>query len=226
MLIGISGMISCGKSTLIHKLVSHYKDQCLFLDEYEEDDEVFNTFLKWLYEGKKNISLGLQTYVVENHLWRVNNVLDTFEKRNMKQNENFVFIDRFILEHYIFAHVNFQNANSKYFSAYQKAFEEAVTKKELPDFVIYLDLDFETFQKRIFKRGRKVEIENFNQNKEYFEVLLNAYKQNFTKLCDKFGVPYITLNTINLDETQVLVKVISVLEEFKNKQNLNMKVEQ
>ncbi|MGV2393630.1 UNVERIFIED_CONTAM: deoxynucleoside kinase [Campylobacter lari] len=45
MLIGISGMISSGKSTLTKKLHEYYKGSKQ-LKEFEENDEVFNTFLK------------------------------------------------------------------------------------------------------------------------------------------------------------------------------------
>ncbi|SYV97290.1 Deoxyguanosine kinase, partial [Mycoplasmopsis edwardii] len=46
MLIGISGMISSGKSTLTKKLHEHFNSS-LMLEEYEENNVVFNTFLKW-----------------------------------------------------------------------------------------------------------------------------------------------------------------------------------
>ncbi|CRH45571.1 Uncharacterised protein [Mycoplasmopsis arginini] len=45
MIIGISGMIAAGKSSLSEKLVEHYPNS-LLLHEFEENDEVFNTFLK------------------------------------------------------------------------------------------------------------------------------------------------------------------------------------
>lgn len=49
MLIGISGMISSGKSILIVKLYKYFNILLMF-KEYDEDSEVFNIFLKWLYE--------------------------------------------------------------------------------------------------------------------------------------------------------------------------------
>ncbi|MCU9932500.1 deoxynucleoside kinase [Mycoplasmopsis cynos] len=45
MLIGISGMISSGKSTLSQKLNEHYKSS-MILEEYDENNVVFNTFFK------------------------------------------------------------------------------------------------------------------------------------------------------------------------------------
>ncbi|SYV93084.1 Deoxyguanosine kinase, partial [Mycoplasmopsis synoviae] len=46
MLIGISGMISSGKSTLSKNLNKHYKKSML-LNEFQEEDVVFNTMLDW-----------------------------------------------------------------------------------------------------------------------------------------------------------------------------------
>ncbi|MGV2393628.1 UNVERIFIED_CONTAM: deoxynucleoside kinase [Campylobacter lari] len=45
MIIGISGMIGAGKSTLSKNLAAEFPDS-LMLEEFEEDNEVFNTFLK------------------------------------------------------------------------------------------------------------------------------------------------------------------------------------
>ncbi|APJ38531.1 deoxynucleoside kinase [Mycoplasmopsis pullorum] len=215
MLIGISGMISSGKSTLTKNLVKHYQDNCLYLNEYEENDEVFNTFLKWLYSGKKNISLGFQCFVVENHLNRVDRILEEFHDLKMKKNSDFIFLDRFSLEHYIFAMINFENAQSRFFNAYQKAFEVAVTKKQLPNFVLYLDLDFSTFKDRLFARGRAVEIKNWDLNEEYFKVLHQAYQDHFINLCQKYKIDYAIIDTNNLNAREVTKEAIRILEEYK-----------
>ncbi|GAA8717088.1 Uncharacterised protein [Chlamydia abortus] len=44
MIIGVSGMIAAGKSSLAEKLAKHYK-KSIMLHEFEENDDVFNTFL-------------------------------------------------------------------------------------------------------------------------------------------------------------------------------------
>lgn len=49
MIIGISGMISSGKSILVKKLSDYYFN-LIFIEEFSDDDFVFNIFLKWCYE--------------------------------------------------------------------------------------------------------------------------------------------------------------------------------
>ncbi|SYV97288.1 Deoxyguanosine kinase, partial [Mycoplasmopsis edwardii] len=46
MVIAISGMIGSGKSTLSKELSNIYNNSIL-VEEFSDNDEVFNTFLKW-----------------------------------------------------------------------------------------------------------------------------------------------------------------------------------
>ena len=47
MKISVGGMIASGKSTLVKNLGEDLK--LPVMEEFEKDDEVFNTLLKWLY---------------------------------------------------------------------------------------------------------------------------------------------------------------------------------
>ncbi|AWX69844.1 deoxynucleoside kinase [Mycoplasmopsis anatis] len=219
MLIGISGMISSGKSTLTSKLVNFYGEHCLFLNEYEHDDEVFNTFLKWLYDRKNNIGLGFQTYVIENHLARVNGINYRFNLLGMDKNKEYIFLDRFCLEHYIFALVNLKTSQQKVWLAYQKAFEAMVSNEQLPELVIYLDISFETFKQRIMQRGREVEINNFEINKEYFNELHSTYKTMFLKLIEKYKLTCKIINTNNMNEDEVFKEAAKLIEEYTKSRN-------
>ncbi len=90
MLIGISGMISSGKSTLTSKLHKHFKTS-LMLKEYAEDSEVFNTFLKWLYEKQPNLTIGFQSYVVENHTTKLGELISEFNQQNKDWHTDHIF---------------------------------------------------------------------------------------------------------------------------------------
>ena len=58
MKISVGGMIASGKSTLVKNLGEDLK--LPVMEEFEKDDEVFNTLLKWLYEKKDNVEMLLQ----------------------------------------------------------------------------------------------------------------------------------------------------------------------
>ncbi|AKF40975.1 deoxyguanosine kinase [Mycoplasmopsis canis UF31] len=213
MLIGISGMISSGKSTLTKKLHNHYKTS-LMLEEYEENNVVFNQFLEWLYEKQPNLTMGFQTYVVENHTTKLNEIIKKFKELNKNFKEDHIFLDRFSIEHYIFANVNLRPKGESYLKGYDALFEHLITKEETPDLAIYLDMSYETFEKRLFERGRAVEIDNYQLNKSYFETLYNLYKELFEKQAKKYNLNYVIINTDNLNEEQVFKKAKEIIDTF------------
>ncbi|EFF41817.1 deoxynucleoside kinase [Mycoplasmopsis alligatoris] len=218
MLIGISGMISSGKSVLTKRLNSHYTSS-MMLKEFEENDEVFNTFLKWLYEKQPNLTIGFQSYVVENHTSKLNELMNEFNNLNLDKKTNHIFLDRFSIEHYIFAHVNLQVKGQKYLNGYDALFSKLITKNETPDLAIYLDMSFETFQKRLFSRGRNVEVDNFKQNYDYFLNLYTVYKDLFIKQASKYKLNYVIIDTDNLTEAEVFNKAKTIIDQFQAKVN-------
>ncbi|UUD36464.1 deoxynucleoside kinase [Mycoplasmopsis citelli] len=220
MVIGISGMISSGKSTLSKKLNKYYK-KSLLLNEYEEQDEVFNTYLKWFYEQKPNIDVSFQVYVVENHTASVRKIVDKFNQKNLDKNEDIIFLDRFSAEHYVFASVNLKSLPKKSFNAYKALFNELVSNEELPEFTIFLDISFENFQKRLFKRGREVEISNYEANKEYFYELYQAYKKTFLDIVKKYKINYVVIDTNNKTEKEVFEEAIKAIDQYKKERVTN-----
>lgn len=212
MLIGISGMISSGKSTLTKKLTNHFKSSVM-LEEFEENNEVFNTFLKWLYEKKPNLTMGFQTYVVENHTTKLHELIDEFNLLAKDWNTDHIFLDRFSIEHYIFAHVNLKPKGKNYLEGYDALFEHLITKDETPDLAIYLDMSWDSFKKRLFERGRKVEIDNFYTNETYFKNLFKLYKSLFEKQAKKYNLKYVVINTDELTENEVFKRALEIINQ-------------
>ncbi|AXE60682.1 deoxyguanosine kinase [[Mycoplasma] phocae] len=211
MIIGISGMIAAGKSSLSEKLHKHYKDSYM-LHEFEEDDEVFNTFLKWLYEKKPNLTIGFQSYIVENHSAKFIEMLKKFKYEKQDLIKKHIFLDRFSVEHYIFAKLILKEKEPRYLEAYDALFEKLISKSELPNLAIFLDINFDTFKKRIFERGRNSEIENWDNNYDYFKKLHDNYLTIFKEISNKFNLNYIIIDTNNLTEDQVLEKAIAIID--------------
>ncbi|WP_338822599.1 deoxynucleoside kinase [Mycoplasmopsis felifaucium] len=213
MLIGISGMISSGKSTLTKNLSSYYKTS-IMLEEFDENDEVFNTFLKWLYEKQPNLTMGFQAYVVENHTTKLNELIAEFNKKGKSWEIDHIFLDRFSIEHYIFANVNLKPKGPKYLEGYDALFSKLITQEETPDLAIYLDMTWDTFKKRLFDRGRDVETQNFIANEAYFFELYNSYKKLFKLQAEKYNLNYVVIDTNNLTEQEVLNKAIEIIENY------------
>ncbi|WGI36953.1 deoxynucleoside kinase [Mesomycoplasma lagogenitalium] len=221
MIIGISGMISSGKSTLTTNLVKKFDNSEMLL-EFNENDEVFNTFLRWFYEQKENLTIGFQTYIIENHSSIFVKKISEFHEKNKKNKvKGHFFLDRFSLEHYIFAKINLAHKEEKYMRAYDLAFKELITESELPDLAIFLDLNFETFKKRFFKRDRSVETDNWEKNKNYFETLYKNYKSIFIQLCKDYNLKYEIIDTNNLTEEQVQKEAEKIINYYASKNETN-----
>ncbi|QJR44045.1 deoxynucleoside kinase [Mycoplasma miroungirhinis] len=212
MIIGISGMIASGKTSLSEKLHKHYKTSKM-LHEFEEDDEVFNTFLKWLYEKKPNLTIGFQSYIVENHSAKFADILQEYKTQNLDITKDHIFLDRFSIEHYIFAKIILKDKPNKYLEAYDALFQKLITNEELPDLAIFLDINFETFKKRIFKRGRETEVDNWDKNVEYFKTLHKHYYEFFLELVTKFKLNHIVIDANDLNEKELSEKVIEIIDQ-------------
>ncbi|BAP00896.1 deoxyguanosine kinase [Mycoplasmopsis californica HAZ160_1] len=212
MLIGISGMIGSGKSVLSQKLLNYFNNSVL-LKEFEEKDPVFNQFLSWLYQGTQNLSMSFQAYVIESHSFNLSQILADFHRKGHKHSQSHIFLDRFSIEHYIFAQVNLAD-KPKYLQAYKEMFTEIFTSELIPDLAIYLDINFDTFKKRLFSRGREVEIANYAQNQKYFAKLLAVYKDTFIKLANHFKMNYIIIDTNQLSEDEVFQKVKDIITNY------------
>ncbi|QIW62554.1 deoxynucleoside kinase [Mycoplasmopsis gallinacea] len=215
MKIAISGMISSGKSTLVNHLASHFQKIAPsdFLKEFKEDDEIFNNLLKWHLEHIPNVTLAFETYVLDSHISELE-----IKEANLKSKykQYYIFLDRFSVEHIIFSKIAF-DTNSRQWKAYQKIANSLINASNIPDFVIFLDLDFETFKKRIFARNREVEIANWETNEAYYKKLHSNYKDNFISLCNQYQVRYEIIDTNELNEEEVLKKAIALINAFELK---------
>jgi len=189
MKIAVGGMIASGKSTLVKQLAEKYNIP--LMNEFEQDDDVFNTLLQWLYEGKENVEMLLQIYFLHKH-WLA----------QMEFNDN-VIVDRHIIEHWLFAQINL-SSKPKVLNMYNGLFHQYMNDVSHPDLYIILDVDWKSFEDRIMKRGRQQEIDNFENNKEYFEALIKNYVKKLVAQCDIYEIPYVVINTNNLTEEKVL----------------------
>jgi deoxyadenosine/deoxycytidine kinase len=199
MKISVGGMIASGKSTLVQKLGAHLN--LPVMEEFEKDDEVFNTLLRWLYEQKDNVEMLLQIYFIHNH-WLNQN----------KYDNNFI-VDRDLVEHWLFAHHNLQTMPT-IMNMYNGVFHAYMNQVTKPDLYIILDLDWDNFVSRVMERGRQQEIDNFDKNKNYFKKLLSDYTKKIAAQCAVYDIPYVIINTNNISEQEVFEQSLKAIEEL------------
>jgi deoxyadenosine/deoxycytidine kinase len=189
MKIAVGGMIGSGKSTLSKQLSEHLTTP--LMEEFAADDSVFNTLLQWLYEGKPDVEMLLQVYFLHSH-WKAQN---EFGKD--------VIVDRHIIEHWLFAQVNLEKMPT-ILNFYNGVFHQYMNTVIQPDLYVILDLNWESFEERVMKRGRDQEIANFSHNIPYFKNLLENYTNKLIAQCVIYNIPYIVVNTNGRTEEEVL----------------------
>lgn len=182
-------MIASGKSTLVHKLGKRLN--LPIMDEFDKDDDVFNTLLKWLYEGYANVEMLLQVYFLHDHYLKQQEYGDSF------------IVDRDIIEHWLFAQTNLVNMPTV-MNMYNGVFMAYMNEITKPDLYVILDISWDTFKDRIFKRGRDSEIDNFASNENYFKDLLDTYVDKLKAQCIIYDIPFTVINVDNTDEDELV----------------------
>jgi deoxyadenosine/deoxycytidine kinase len=202
MKISVGGMIASGKSTLVSRLGKALN--LPVMEEFEKDDEVFNTLLKWLYEQKSNVEMLLQIYFIHNH-WL----------NQQKYNGDFI-VDRDLVEHWLFAQHNLKSMPT-IMNMYNGVFHAYMNQIKKPDLYIILDVDWEHFRDRVMNRGRQQEIENFDKNKEYFYNLLQDYTVKVKAQCSVYEIPYKVINTNGMTEDEVFEASLKAIQAVQKK---------
>lgn len=201
MKISVGGMIASGKSTLVNRLGEALS--LPVMEEFEKDDEVFNTLLKWLYEKKDNVEMLLQIYFIHNH-WL-----------NQQKYENNFIVDRDLIEHWLFAYHNLRNMPT-IMNMYNGVFHSYMNQIKHPDLYIILDVNWDNFKDRVLKRGREQEIENFELNQSYFQALISDYTKKIVSQCSVYGIPYHVIDTNHKSEDDVLKEALAVVLKLKS----------
>lgn len=192
--IAIGGMIAAGKSTLSRALGNALNAETVF--ELREDDELQNILLKKLYEGDKTSAIAFQIYFFCSRF-------DSY-KENVKHGRLSIF-DRTIFEDRLFAHQNMTSdpiTFGFYDSMWHDKTKELIYSVGLPKLYVILDLKWDDFKKRIFERGRKSEIDNFERNEAYFKAIHNVYKDYLIDVCQVYGIDYIVVDASAPTEQQ------------------------
>ena len=83
-----------------------------------------------------------------------------------------------------------------------------------PKLYILLTMNWDTFKNRLFARGRKVEIVNFEANKEFFKKHIDQYEKHMEEIFINFGINYIKISTDNLSPKEISTIATKKIKEF------------
>lgn len=81
-----------------------------------------------------------------------------------------------------------------YDSMWRDKVKELIYSVGVPKLYIILDLKWEDFKDRIFRRGRASEVENFSKNESYFKSISNVYIKYLVDICEVYGINHLIVD--------------------------------
>lgn len=190
LLIGVSGIIGVGKSTLTDSLGSH-----MDLKIFQEPVKT-NEYLGKFYQDMNRYAFPMQVYLL-NHRFRQYQQM-IWENKNCVQ-------DRTIYEDVIFAKLLNRSGiiNDLDFKTYMQLFENMTSFIRYPDIVVFLDVEPEKAMERVNKRGRECEKDI---SLEYLVTLRDGYEEWLKDIEGK--VPIIRLDWNTYQDTEKVAELI------------------
>jgi len=160
-LIGVSGIIGVGKSTLTKSLCKEFKADALY-----EPVET-NLYLKKFYKDIKKYAFPMQVHLL-NHRFS--------QHQQMVWSGNNTVQDRTIYEDVIFAKMLYESGDMSEldFKTYCGLYHNMSNFLHRPDLIVYLDVEPEIALERIKQRSRGCEI---NMPIEYLRKLKAGYEE-------------------------------------------------
>lgn len=193
-LIGVSGIIGAGKSTLTRKLG---EEMCL--DVLYEPVET-NEYLEKFYEDMYKYSFGMQIYLL-NHRFRQHQQMVWSDKNTIQ--------DRTIYEDVIFAKMLRESGMMEEldFKTYVSLFNNMTNFLHRPDVIVYLDVDPKEALRRVNERSRGCESK---MELDYLYALRDGYEEWLKDISPRIPVLRLDWNTYQ-DTSQVVKKIEEVL---------------
>ena len=90
-----------------------------------------------------------------------------------------------------------------YDSMWRDKVKELIYSVGVPKLYIILDLKWEDFKDRIFRRGRASEVENFSKNESYFKSISNVYIEYLVDICEVYGINHLIVDASLSTEQQI-----------------------
>lgn len=180
-LLVVGGPISVGKSTLVSSL------EFPQVPELDENDEILMLLLENTYQKGRVAAEVIEHYFLtirKNKYIEYSNTLQTH------------VLDRSIFESLWFAKGNMNEKSFNHFKKLWKSeIDELIKTVGKPKLYILLTMNWDSFKERLFKRGREVEVKNFNDNEKFFKQHIAEYEEHMTEVFEMFNINYIKIAT-------------------------------
>lgn len=172
-MITICGTISAGKSALTEIVANAFGGMAI----YEELPELLGKFYENGRETDNNERVAFLT-----QLMFMRQRMESIRVCRTEGLTQFNVLDRSLAEDGLFCRLAYEDnlLTDIEYRVYLDLQETMWRELEMipsvhPDLSIYIRISYETFEKRLLKRGRDMEIENYEKNKDYFYRLWSRY---------------------------------------------------
>ena len=95
---------------------------------------------------------------------------------------------------------------------WEKEILDLIKEHGKPKIYVLLTMNWDTFKKRLFERGREVEVKNFQANKEFFKRHIKEYEEHMISVFKKFDINYVNIETDNQSAKEVLATTLKAVE--------------
>uniref|UniRef100_A0A6C0LW89 Deoxynucleoside kinase domain-containing protein n=1 Tax=viral metagenome TaxID=1070528 RepID=A0A6C0LW89_9ZZZZ len=191
MMIGVSGIIGVGKSTLVNQLGSIIDCDTFF------EPVKHNLYLEKFYQDIKKYSFQMQVYLLNHRFMQHQQMV--WSRKNCIQ-------DRTIYEDVIFAKMLKEDGlmDPLDFQTYVDLFQNMSNFLHRPDVIIYLDVEPEVALERIKQRGRECEA---GITLEYLIKLKNGYEEWLSDIEGR--IPVLKLDWNTYQDTEKVCQMIN-----------------
>ncbi len=205
-LIIVGGTIAAGKSTLVDGIAK--ATGWIAVPELRENDEVQEIILQKLYEGNRIHAATIQFYFVANRYKQYkdasNGLVTSILDRGIWED---AFFSKLLMTSDLKSYEHFK-------VLWRTTLDKIIKMYGKPKAYIYARVNWASFEKRIFLRGREAEIRNFEANKEYFKNLLDMYSADFVQLLNDNDIEPIIINTDELSKDNVVETALTALRKI------------
>lgn len=198
-LLVIGGPISVGKSTLVNSI------DLPKVPELNEDDDIQMILLENTYQKGRVAPEVIEFFFLQSR-----------SKKYIDFSNSLIthVFDRSIFESLWFAKGNMDSKSFNHFKKLWKSqIEKLIKDAGKPKLYILLTMNWKTFKNRLFDRGRKVEVENFKQNKSFFKNHINEYEEHMKDIFKMFDINYKIIPTDEKSPDAILEKVNMYIKE-------------
>lgn len=198
--ITISGVSAAGKTTIINSLSDKYN---VFTEI--KSASVVSFWYERSIQGKETNHFAKMMMLASRLSYCFN---------NLKSNKVSIH-DRGLIDLLVANDLRVENKDKKFYDNFKKeivnSLEEINKDKDISQFYIVLEIEFDEFKKRILERGRKNEVNNIKRDDSWYRDYHSKYNNLTIKYLKEFSIPYKVINTTKFSKEETKESILNLL---------------